>query len=132
MQEDIISRTDYKLLFLERNAFKDRKIFNQVCSRWIMMFWFSVLKIHHIFHSDYCEAILERWFSILLLSSQMGRILLVMSKSLIHHQRIRREADVVVLDDITLHQDNPEFPELTSNKQFCCVPCIYLSAKSVF
>lgn len=44
-----------------------------------------------------------------------------MSKSLIHHQRIRREADVVVLDVITLHQDNPEFPELTSNSFVVCL-----------
>lgn len=55
-----------------------------------------------------------------------------MLKSLIHHQRIRIEADVVVVDVITLHQDNLEFPEFTSNNQFHCVPCIYLSAKSVF
>lgn len=31
-QEDSVSRTDYKLLFLERNAFKDRKIQNSTKS----------------------------------------------------------------------------------------------------
>lgn len=32
MQEDSVSRTDYKLLFLERNAFKDRNIQNSTKS----------------------------------------------------------------------------------------------------
>lgn len=45
-----------------------------------------------------------------------------MLKSLIHHQRIRIEADVVVVDVITLQQDNLEFAEFTSNNQYCCVP----------
>lgn len=48
-----------------------------MCSRCILIFcWICVLEIYYIFDPDYCEAVPERWISVLLLWTQISNVLL--------------------------------------------------------